>query len=97
MAVNSGYNLAASSCLNIAATSNPNVYQLPLFQIQQQQQVQIFITYLHPKLIPAISGPKEIRYPWNQIAHSWFATVVDDNELGPVYPFQLKQLEYEDP
>ena len=29
--------------------------------------------------------------------HSWFATVVDGNELGPVYPFQLKQLEYEDP
>ena len=30
-------------------------------------------------------------------SHSWFATVVDGNELGPVYPFQLKQLEYEDP
>ena len=29
--------------------------------------------------------------------HSWFATVVDGNELGPVYPFQLKQLKYEDP
>ena len=24
-------------------------------------------------------------------------TVVDGNELGPVYPFQLKQLKYEDP
>ena len=22
-------------------------------------------------------------------AHSWFATVVDGNELGPVYPFQF--------
>ena len=31
------------------------------------------------------------------LGHSWFATVVDGNELGPVYPFQLKQLEYEDP
>ena len=30
-------------------------------------------------------------------AHSWFATVVDGNELGPVYSFQLKQLKYEDP
>ena len=24
--------------------------------------------------------------------HSWFATLVDSNELGPVYPFQLKPL-----
>ena len=31
------------------------------------------------------------------LAHSWFATVVDGNELGPVFPFQSKQLEYEDP
>ena len=30
-------------------------------------------------------------------AHSWFNTVVDSNELGPVCPFQLKQLKYEDP
>ena len=30
-------------------------------------------------------------------AHSWFATVVDGNELGPVYPFQLNKLKYEDP
>ena len=29
--------------------------------------------------------------------HSWFATVVDSNELGQAYPFQLKQLKYEDP
>ena len=29
--------------------------------------------------------------------YSWFATVVDSNELGPVYPFQLKQLKYKDP
>ena len=29
--------------------------------------------------------------------HNWFATVGDGNELGPVYPFQLKQLKYEDP
>ena len=28
---------------------------------------------------------------------SWSATEVDGNELGPVYPFQLKQLKYEDP
>ena len=27
-------------------------------------------------------------------AHSWFATVVDGNELGPV---QLNKLKYEDP
>ena len=27
--------------------------------------------------------------------HSWFDTIVDGNELGPVYPFQLKQLKYE--
>ena len=31
------------------------------------------------------------------LGHSWFATVVDGNKLGPVYPFQLKQLKYEDP
>ena len=30
-------------------------------------------------------------------AHSWFATVVGGNELGPVYPFQLNKLKYEDP
>ena len=30
-------------------------------------------------------------------AHSWFATVVDGNELGPVYPFQLNKLKYKDP
>ena len=29
--------------------------------------------------------------------HSWFATVVEGNELGPIYLFQLKQLKYEDP
>ena len=37
--------------------------------------------------------PKVISF----LAHSWFATLVDSNELGPVYPFQLKQLKYEDP
>ena len=26
------------------------------------------------------------------IVHSCFATVVDGNELGPVHPFELKQL-----
>ena len=31
------------------------------------------------------------------LAHSWFATVVDGHELGPVYHFQLKQLKYVDP
>ena len=25
-------------------------------------------------------------------SHRWFATVLDGNELDPVYPFQLKQL-----
>ena len=25
------------------------------------------------------------------LAHSWFATSDGSNELGPVYPFQLKQ------
>ena len=30
-------------------------------------------------------------------AHSWFATIVDGNELGQVYSFQLKQLKSEDP
>ena len=30
------------------------------------------------------------------MAHSWFANVVDGNELGPFYPFQLKQLRYEE-
>ena len=34
---------------------------------------------------------------WFSLAHSWFATVVDGNELGPVYPFQLNKLKYEDP
>ena len=34
---------------------------------------------------------KECKYARMQ-AHSWFATVVDGNELGQVYPFQLKQL-----
>ena len=29
--------------------------------------------------------------------HSWFATVVGGNELGPVYPFQLNNLKYEYP
>ena len=29
--------------------------------------------------------------------HSWFASVIDGNELGPLYPFQLKQLKYVDP
>ena len=32
-----------------------------------------------------------------QSAHSLFTTVVDSNELGLVYPFQLKQLKYQDP
>ena len=30
------------------------------------------------------------------IAHSWFTSVVDSTELGPVYPIQLKPLKYED-
>ena len=30
-------------------------------------------------------------------SHSWYATVVNGNELAPVYPFQHKQLKYEDP
>ena len=30
-------------------------------------------------------------------SHSWFTTIVDGNELGSVYPFQLKQLKYKDP
>ena len=34
---------------------------------------------------------------WPIWAHSWFATVVDGNELGSVYPFQRKKLKYEDP
>ena len=33
----------------------------------------------------------------NSTTHSWFATEVDGNELGPVYLVQLKQLKYEDP
>ena len=35
-------------------------------------------------------------YDATSSVHSWFATVVDGNELGPVYPFQLNKLEYED-
>ena len=30
------------------------------------------------------------------MAHSWFAIVVDGNELRPVYHFKLKQVKYED-
>ena len=30
-------------------------------------------------------------------SHSWFGTIVDGSELVSVYPFQLKQLKYEDP
>ena len=32
----------------------------------------------------------------HQLAHSWFTSVVDSTERGPVYPFQLKPLNYED-
>ena len=31
------------------------------------------------------------------LAHSWFTTVVDCNELDPANPFQLNKLKYEDP
>ena len=39
----------------------------------------------------------ENRKKQEETGHSWFAAVVDGNELGPVYPFQLNQLKYEDP
>ena len=39
---------------------------------------------------------REVQYVEVPI-HSWFTNVVDGNELDPVYPIQLKQLNYEDP
>ena len=48
-------------------------------------------------LFPSSFPRHAFKIPEKFFTHSWFATVVDGNELCPVYPFQLKQLKYEDP
>ena len=51
--------------------------------------------FFHQRL--ALEVLKYVLLFLHSAVHSWLATVVDGNELGPVYPFQLKEFRCEEP